>query len=337
MATNRQRFKQVGTNRTYQVEYETEPIGQGGQGKVYKIVRVNNTLCATWVIKILDDTSPQLVKRLQALIDFIQAHSLNTDGLSCVPTTVLQATSGQIGIPMRFAEATDLENGGGLPRNSTLPKRLALAYELARSVRRLHNKGMVIGDLAHDNLIVFPENWALYLIDLDGAKFKWQGQTHLLLANNSPKGSICPPEFSSKMDYTATMDLWSMAVLLHYFLTDQDPISLFGLARSYATTQNLTWPPSNHPKGQEHLEALRLFGEPLKNAFIKTFNEGRLKPRKRLKAQEWGRLLAQAQTYMYQCYSEPNKPFVALNNDGKMLMECPNICANCPKPIMARP
>jgi serine/threonine protein kinase len=238
---------------------------------------------------------------------------------------------------MRYAEATDLENGGGLPRNSDLPKRLAMAYELTRSVRRLHEKGVVIGDLAHDNLIVFSENWALYLIDLDGVHFDWDNHQYPLLANNSSKGAICPPEYSSKVKYTVTMDLWCVAVILHYFLTSTDPISLFGLARTYASTKQLTWPPPNHPKRESHLETLRLFGEPLMNAFLRVFNEGRLKPAKRPTAFEWEQMLVQAQQYMYLCYSAPDKPFVALDNAGKMIMECPNFCPNCPTPVMARP
>jgi hypothetical protein len=72
MTTKEQKFQQVGTNKTFTVEYETQPIGLGAQGKVHRIVRVNKIICVTWVIKLLDASSSQLVKRLQVLVEFIK-------------------------------------------------------------------------------------------------------------------------------------------------------------------------------------------------------------------------------------------------------------------------
>lgn len=333
MGVEKHEFIQIGSSKAYVIEYEKEAFGQGAQGHLHQIIKVNNTPYGTWAIKLLHQSSVALSQRLLALTEFITANGLNTEGLSCTPALLLQSTLDHtLAIPMRRALGPDLESGGGLPANSSLAKRLAAARELARCVRRLHEQGMVIGDLSHDNLIIDPKNWALYLIDIDGAGFVWNGRTYSVIADNSPKGELCPPEFSGQ-SYTQEMDLWGLSVLLHFILTDEDPMSLFGLARTYASSAKISWPPPEHPKYESHLSALESLGQPLKAAFIHSFNQGRLLPNHRLRAHEWENLLDEAQNYLYQCNCSPDKPFVALSAPGQILYECPK----CGNPIMARP
>ena len=124
MATKKQMFNQLGSSQPVSVEYESVPIGEGAQGSVHRIVRVNNTLCATWVIKLLFQSSPQLIQRLKALVEFLHSNQLNTDSLCCVPFTLLQTKSGELAIPMYYANAPDIDNGGGLPSGATLPRQL---------------------------------------------------------------------------------------------------------------------------------------------------------------------------------------------------------------------
>lgn len=333
MDVEKSEFIQIGSSKTYVIEYEKEAFGQGAQGHIHQVVKVNNTPYGTWAIKLLHQSSVTLSQRLSALIEFIAANRLNTDGLSCTPALLLQSKLDHtLAIPMRRALAPDLESGGGVPTNGSLAKRLAAASELARCVRRLHEKGMVIGDLSHDNLIIDPKNWALYLIDIDGAGFVWKERAYPVIADNSPKGELCPPEFSGQ-SYTQEMDLWGLSTLLHFILTDEDPMSLFGLARTYASSTTISWPPQKHPKYESHLSVLESFGQPLKAAFIRSFNQGRLLPNQRLRAYEWESLLNEAQNYLYQCNCSPDKPFVALSAPGQILYECPK----CKNPIMARP
>ena len=309
-------FQQVGTQQSYAVEFdESKPLGDGTQGIVYNITKINNKATAVWAIKLLNQSLSPDVKRLQALIEFVEAGTLNTDGLACVPVALLQVKSDhQLGIVMRCAPGPDIEKGGGVPTGGDLQKRLAAAYQLARCVCRLHEKDVIVGDLAYDNIIIDPKssNWGLYLIDIDGAGFSWRRQGYSLLYNNSQKGSLCPPEHSPNKPYTLEMDLWGLAILVHYILTDSDPICDFGLARNYAGTAELSWPPSNHPKCKVHLEHLHLLGQPLYEAFIGAFNQGRIQASKRPKAIEWETWLSEARNHLYQCDCSPDKTFVAI-------------------------
>lgn len=332
METTIQKFKQLGSSKTYLIEYEKNAFGHGAQGHVHQIMTINKMPYGTWAIKILNESSQDLSHRLNALTKFIGTNRLDTEGLSCLPAILLQSSSNQtLAIPMRRASGPDLENGGGVPSTNTLSKRLAAAFELANCVDRLHQKGVIIGDLAHDNLIIDPKNWALYLIDVDGCGFNHNGHSYSTIANNSPKGELCPPEFA-KQPYSQEMDLWALSILLHFLLTDEDPISLFGLARDYARPAELEWPPKLHPYREIHLTTLRSLGTPLYDAVIRSFNAGRTKPNQRLRANQWKQLINEAQTHLYQCNCSPHKPFVALSAIGQILYECPM----CNTPVMAR-
>lgn len=334
----KQTFQLLGSNKSYVIDYETgisgKGLGQGVQGTVYRVAQINGKPYGTWAIKILIDTPANLrikfQERLKALVDFMSEFNTDAEGLSCVPSALLLSqTDNKLVILMRCAPDYDLENGGKLPPLRNLPQRLAIAYQLAKSVRRLHEKDTVIGDLSNDNVIIDHLNWALYLIDLDGINFSDNGKIYPLLADNSGKGSFCSPEFDSKKPYTTEMDLWGLATLLHFILTDYYPMEkdLFGLARTYANSTPLVWPPNNHPKRQEHLENLSIYGESIKDAFVTTFNLGRMNPSKRPTAFLWESLFTEAQRYMYQCNCTKDKPFVAITTNGQPMTQCPKCSA----------
>lgn len=338
----KQTFQLVGSNKVYTVDYETgdsgNGIGQGAQGTVYRVAQINGKPYGTWAIKILVDVpsniKAKLQERLYALVQFMNGYSVNAEGLSCVPSALLQSKpDNKLAILMRYAPDYDLENGGKLPSMNSLPQRLAIASQLAKSIRRLHEKGTVIGDISNDNVIVDHLNWALYLIDLDGVSFSQNGKVYPLLTDNSGKGSFCPPEFNSKKPYTIEMDLWGLATLLHFILTDCYPMEkdLFGLARTYASPNALAWPPSNHPKSNEHFEKLDIYGGAIKNAFLTAFNDGRLSPEKRPSALDWDNILTEAQKYMYQCNCTKDKPFVAVITNGQQMSQCPKCGAEIPQ------
>ncbi|MEW6027888.1 MAG: protein kinase [Chloroflexota bacterium] len=341
MSTIKQNFLLLGNNKPYVIEFEQEVLGKGAQGSVYRVAQINGKPYGTWAIKILIDPPPGIranfEDRLKALVEFMSNVLLNNDaeGLSCVPAALLQSQSEKrLAILMRYAPDYDLDNGGKLPALNALPQRLAIGHQLAKCVRRLHEKGVVIGDLANDNIIVDHLNWALYLVDLDGISFALNGKNYPLLADNSGKGSHCSPEFNSKNPYTIEMDLWGLSTLLHFILTDWYPMenNLFGLARTYADSVNIIWPPANHPKSKSHLRKLRVFGEPIREAMITSFNDGRVTPSKRLSAIQWETLFAEAQRHMYLCNCAKDKPFVAIGIGGKVMTECPR----CKLPLAPR-
>lgn len=325
-----QNFQSLGTNKYFTISYETNVIGSGAQGTVYRVAQINGKPYGTWVIKVLIDPPAKVRKnmqeRLKALVDFMNSFNAAAESLSCIPFELLQSqTDKKLAILMRFAPDHDLENGGKLPSLNALPQRLSIAYQISKNVRRLHEKGIIIGDIANDNVIIDHLNWALYLIDLDGIGFTHNGKVYELLTDNSGKGSFCPPEFDSKKPYTIEMDLWGLSTLLHFILTDYYPMAndLFGLARIYSNTTNLVWPPSNHPKSAEHLEKLGVYGNSVRDAFLTTFNQGRVIPTMRLTALAWETLFTESQKYMYQCNCNKDKPFVAITASGQPMIQCP--------------
>lgn len=325
MATIRRAFQHLGNDQLFQIEFEEHYLGEPGAfGAVHRIISVDSRKMASnsWVIKILNRSSPQLRERLGALVGFFAANHLNTEGLSCVPAAVFQDTlDSKLAIVMRHAPGADLETGGGVPAGASLPKRLLVAAQLAGVVDRLHRHDVTIGDLAHDNLIIDPRNWALYIIDLDGIRFFHNGD-YPMIGINAGKGELSPPEAREHEPYTIQMDLWGLSILLHYLLTDNNPMSTFGLARTYGRRTPSAWPPNSHPQREAHLAKLHMFGEPLKEALVQAFTEGRVSPRVRRSASEWKVLLDEAQQYMYECECSRRAPFVALALTG-VLSECP--------------
>ena len=320
----------ISNNKTINIDIDIDsenPLDGGAQGDIYKITAVNDKPTTQWVIKLLKTSSESLQERLQAFVDFIKRNNLNTEGLACTPDTLLQTDfDDRIGFIMRRAPGMDIRSVRTIPARGTLSKRLAAATQLARCVRRLHEKGMIIGDLSYDNTIIDPEptNWALYLIDIDGGGFSWKEKQYALTHNNSGKGQLCPPEYSFKtpMPYVLNMDLWGLAIILHRVLTDKDPITDFGLARIYANPKkDIEWPPPNHAKS--HLEKLDLLGKPLKEAFIHVFNDGRTQPDERPTACKWELLLDEAQNHVYECKCNPKQPFVALEDVEQIMKKCP--------------
>lgn len=327
-------FQEVQTGKKFSIKYKEQPLGEGAQGSIHEIIEINGTLYATWVLKFLKVSNSALETRLHLLTDTIKDKKLDSEGLSCIPAVLLRTSfDNKLAIPMRFANGNDLSYG--LPTIARpLTRQLAAAYELAHSVNRLHSAGFVLGDLALDNLIIDPNNWALYLIDIDGSGFQWIGTPYPVIAHNGPKGSVCPPEHKDHLLYTQEMDLWGLAILLHFVLTGQEPMdsNLFGLGRTYADP-GVRWPPSGHPKEGAHLQLLDGLGKPLKNAFIKSFNQGKLTPKNRLSAEDWERLLSKAQNFVYACQCSLPKPYVALDENGRRLEKCPK----CGESIMPHP
>jgi len=310
-------FKSVHSGMKFDVEYEPDPFDVGSQGTIHRIKKINGKYYKTWVIKIIK--SLDYIAQLSSLVSFISYNKLNTEGLSCSPAALLQRGD-FLAIPMRYASGVDLENGGGLPNNFSLIERLAVATELARCVRRLHESGAVIGDLSYDNIVIDCKNYALYLVDIDSIGFQFDNKSYSPLASNIFKGELSPPEFSNSR-YTQQMDLWSLSVILYFIITNEQPMASFGLINY--TDPKITWPPQSG--GGSCLSKIDVLGGPLQKAFLKSFNEARLNPNQRLLAREWEKLLNEAQDHIYQCRCSPDKPFVALDLYGQIMKQCP-IC-----------
>jgi serine/threonine protein kinase len=329
MRTEVRNYKHLGNGRWYEIEYEEAPLGSGASGRVHHIARVGGTATGDWVIKTLRATSSALSQRLQALIRFLADHRLQDEGLSCVPIALLQGhPSSDLAIFMRCAPGPDLETGMGVPSRPTLAKRVAAGLQIAQCVHRLHQHGMIIGDLALDNLIIDPQNWATYLIDIDGAAFT-RGATLDLQATNEYKGEVCPPEFSPSVSYNQAMDAWSLAVLLHIILTDHEPMGMFGYSLTYTDPAPLPWPPPTLDTAALHHERLRILGTPISSAFLRVFNAGRTDPQARPPASDWESLLLEGQMNIYACDCSPDQPFVACGENGRK-----RFCARCGRSLV---
>lgn len=311
------------TGQAFQVEYRND-YREGGLGRVHQLIDVDGGPGAGWVLKVLKaDASEELRQRLNAVVSFLEATGLQTEGLSCVPAAVLRdQQDGTLVIAMREAPGSDL-GPGYLPRERSLTRQLAAAFQAARSIQRLHAAGAILQDLACDNVILAPRNWALYVIDLDDITFtstaglRYQGG-----GRNSSKGEFCPPEHDSQAPYTEAMDLWSLATLLHFLLTGRLPMDHFDVVLEYTRHGPWTWPPPGNAATPQHLEMLECLGAPLRDALLRVFNEGRVDPGQRPTAAQWAELLDDAQHHVYQCFCEHDNIFVALGQVG-VLGACP--------------
>lgn len=143
-------------------------IGEGGDGKVYEVIKKGMNDCNDLVLKILFD--PKVGSHVNNLLAPIKGLVGKVSSLSCLPHEICVADDGRYCLMMRKAEGIDLEqlayDIGNLPPYD----RLKIAYQIAVGIRILHDSNIIHSDIAHANVVVDTSKSKAFVVDIDGGE-----------------------------------------------------------------------------------------------------------------------------------------------------------------------
>ena len=315
----------INSNKTYQVEKEARGCGS----KKVVFFHPNNE----YVIAVYKE-NPDQTSRFR-LTDLVKKYS---DGLFktvggnvwkehfCWPTDIVESPNGKIGIVMPlYPESFIFQKGSmkGLEKKGnwfTKPKikdsidpqergnwrnLLFCAYNLARTIRRLHAAGLCHSDLSFNNVLLNPSKGKVQIIDVD----------ELVVPGKYPAGVLGSPGFiapevvmNNSIMPSQQTDLHALACLIYLYLfkrhpllgkkvndpdPDKDDLLSYGAKALFVEDSN---DPSNKPipEGYQPIDwsnvdkvPYTIAGPYLKPLFQKAFEEGLRNPAARPSAQEW--------------------------------------------------
>ncbi len=298
-------------------------IGQGGQGVVCRTT--DNNLAVKFLLDKNGEieNSIAVYNEFETIINDVVIMQFESDIKLCKPEIMLKKpTSGYIMKLLSdlkpineliFDMNSDEKLHPFLIRTQGLKKRLEVLLELARTLARIHSKGIVYCDISPNNVFYsdtthFSHVW---LIDCDNLKF----------SNDYKKGIFTPgygaPEVvASITNNTIYSDAFSFAVLAFRVLTNKNPFE-----EDYSSTESTEdgWDVSiTDPKQIKNNDVKWLIEDGLTKEqekyfkhfieeellllFDETFNQnGRLNPPSRPSMRRWYNTLKSVYTKIYQC------------------------------------
>jgi len=270
-----------------QLFYETKPIGKGGEGNVYSI---QNGM----VFKEYKDPKMMNLKKLRKLSE------LKLDDLA-LPIGLVVENNQFVGYLMNEISGVELKKSISMPKpiferkmpNYTRKDLLLVALDIVQKIDKLHDRGVLIGDINENNFMLDIEKRKVYFIDCDS--YQIDG---FKCGVGTP--SYTPPELQG-IDFrtqfrTKENEYFSLAVLLFTILMPgQKPYASLGGATIEENIRNGNFP---YPLGldYEYKEPMgnwdiiwRTFDSSLKEAFYSVF-----KGHKRISPKEWIEILVKS-------------------------------------------
>ena len=290
------------------VIYLDRILGQGGQGTVCRSLDKN--LAVKFLTK--DNKvicNERLYETFKEKVDEVSIMRLDEDIHLCKPEVMLEKPyCGYVMMLLNGLEPINNliynPNSDNISMNQfyietgSLKKRLEVLIELARTIARLHSKGIVYCDISPNNVFFAKGNnfSNVWLIDCDNLKF----------SNELKKGIYTPgygaPEIVNQIsDNTIFSDCYSFAVLAFRVLTAKNPFEI-----SYnESSSSGGWDASTKSKKDAYLESIgdwivesdpaikdkylkHLMSKDLFELFDATFNsKGRMNPNTRPSMLKW--------------------------------------------------
>ncbi len=199
----------------------TTRLGEGGQGKVYRMAEGEHLLAK--IYKDAEDLSNKLA-RLQALLSL---DSPRLQQVAAWPMRPLQDAQGQtVGFVMEnlrgwvpLHKVYQLKSRLNLIPDSDFGFLVRVARNLATCVHYMHDSGIVVGDLNESNVFV-SGNALVKLIDADSVQIQHDG---VLFTCDVGRPELIAPELQghslSKRRRTEEEDRFALAVLIFQTLT----------------------------------------------------------------------------------------------------------------------
>lgn len=307
-------------------EYELgEKIGQGGQGAVYSVEGNDKIVlkCRTKMFSDEIETDEALYEKYLNKISELIA--LNIKHGIAVPEVLLKKP--YCGYIMRFMEdmipieklltpqinfaQSNIGEQFDYWYNETTggyKRRLLLLREFAKIMKKLYDKGLVYGDLSPGNIFVSVnvENTEVWLIDSDNIHCENEnaGCVYTNLYNAPELVNTQLQDDLNKTGNTIQSDIYSFAILAYQLLTLNHPfLGKLDYDNDVDDWENsdeqdirekiahgiIPWinDSKDTSNRSEHGLPVEILGDKLKQLFIKTFEEGKLKPHKRPNINMW--------------------------------------------------
>lgn len=182
------------------------------------------------------------------------------------------------------------------------------AYNIASIMEALHKKGYVVGDIKTDNFMI--NDRALVAIT-DTDSFQIQQDANIYRCPVGSEG-FTPPELIGKnlseINRTEAHDRFGLAVIIHLLLLGYHPFS--GEWPEGQEPENRDeailkgeWPYAPNSKVQSPMYALpqEILYPKIREAFLKTFNDGFVNSDQRVSAGEWKTLLTEGMQGLQTC------------------------------------
>jgi serine/threonine protein kinase len=282
------------------IEYDKVPFAQGRQGKIFTVKAVSGVRCSDKVLKIYHGNDSK--QRTRLIIDRINEKQLHMDpALECLPRHYYQL-GGKTAIIMKKASGLDLEKSWKKLCKKPLAERMAILWQIMPAVRKLHEAGIVDGDIHTTNVMMYKNR--VWIIDVDGGGIPDKKLNAVIRGHGG--GSFMAPELfndNTKMPLLST-DNWSLAVLSHEILVPG--IDPFYFLDKYADINKLKeWPPrAVKPQYKEIARAQTLIGRacyPVFDLLKVTFNQGINHPSMRISPARFEHTLGECLTRMTIC------------------------------------
>lgn len=314
-------FTDFRSGERYKVEYDNR-IGGGQQGEVFEVQRIDNRPRTDYLIKIYNDVSDAIKRHAKQFVAHLDSCKLQTEGLAGLPTRCVESNStGRIAVfmarvPGRTLDTVDIYQW---LKKQSLSVRIEIARQVAHSLSRFHNAGIVHADIAEPNMMLDENTLTTYLIDADGGGILDNQRQYRLkpVVHGHPTASWNAPELY-RPDGVPSIDSdnWSLAVIILKILTPRfDPfvgLNIFVSNKACfrdCLDPEIRWPDYNadEPSRQQYVDHLKRelprYGPQLKSLFVATFDTlGRLQtPQLRTLAEKWSNELEIASRWLFEC------------------------------------
>lgn len=273
-----------------EIDYNTI-LGQGRQGRVYPVTRLNGIKKKDLIIKQYFDHT--LVRRLKIFVDYINERNLLTEpALECLPF-IFYRNGKHVGVIMKKAMGVSLENSYKELSKASLSSRLKYCHDISKGVRFLHESGIIHSDISDVNAIKNKDK--IRLIDVDGGGIISKNIVPSIRGHGG--GSWIAPEVFLDQNRLPDIqaDEWSLAVLIHTILVPG--IDPFYPLEKYFEIKNVTeWPLTKVKTDYREIKEVQISFlsacEPVFDLLKITFAQGMWSPERRISASRFEETLA---------------------------------------------
>jgi len=326
---------------TKSIELDSQPLGSGGEGKVYKILKPKKY--ARKVAKIFDAKriTPEREQKLQYLVKNRPAGK-NAQSLIW-PEEIIEENGKFVGFVMPAAKGKLLEHfcddadtflqypefqnhreyeALAFKEPNSMTKRLEIACNICSAIESVHAcRNYVLVDLKPTNIMI-EATGEVYVIDIDSVQITDKGKVLFPSVVATPEYS--PPESHTMQPSDKKEEYWdrfSLAVIIYKILIGLHPFSgTLKPTYNHLTTYEALIREGFYVHGKKnnqfstihksHNKVLSDYGQNIFDAFLKAF-EG--KPHERPSAAEWKNLLQNHAPLIHRFFSD--KDFIIQKNE----------------------
>ncbi|WP_104712957.1 protein kinase domain-containing protein [Helicobacter cetorum] len=217
--------------------------------------------------------------------------------------------------------------------NGSLRKRLEVLANIASVLNDLHVRGLIYGDLSHNNVFIFQNKAGVKFIDADNIEYESSNTKSI----TTPDYEV--PEINGNKEFNSIYsDLYAFSILCFYLLTMAHPFKGKGLEQESWDNEEikniweLAWIEDSKDSSNEAvgfgLRGDSTITKDLKALFMQTFEDGKLDKYQRPNLSSYMLALLNAKDDVLECLE------CGMGYYEKLFEECPYCDAKKPKHLL---